>query len=229
MTIPPTASGRRGSAPLPSRARRLTRIGFDVALVGMVINLAVLVITMLVRPDLDPLQSSLSYYAIGPWGALQSAGFAAMGITSMALGLALPCMRLPRGWTRLCAILLAVSGVSALGLAVFPLGEVTLHTIIGDLHQTSGTVGGVLQLLAALTFWITVRGLPAYVWLGKITFAAFVIALTGAMLSQVAIWRPDLGIPMGATIRLLVFPLTLLWGAVALHVRHECLKLACPP
>lgn len=222
MTTPPTASGRRVSVPSSWRARRLACIGFDVALSGVAINLALLVITLLVRPDLDPLQNTLSYYAVGPWGALQSAGFTAMGIASIALGLALPQARLRRDWARPCALFLAVSGVAALGLAIFPLGRVTPHTIIGDLHQTSGTIGGVLQLIAALALWLAIRRTPAFHWLARLALAVVIVAVGGAILTQIAIWHPDLGIPLGATMRLVVLPLTILWGAVALRLRQGC-------
>ena len=60
-----------------------------VVLVGVVINLVVLVVTPVLRPELNLLEKSLSYYAVGPWGAIQAAAFLALGISSMALGVAL--------------------------------------------------------------------------------------------------------------------------------------------
>ena len=48
-----------------------------------------LVVTPVLRPDLNLLEKSLSYYAIGPWGVLQAIAFGALGISSMALGAAL--------------------------------------------------------------------------------------------------------------------------------------------
>jgi hypothetical protein len=48
------------------------------------------------------------------------------------------------------------------------------------------------------------------------------VAVIGAVLTQVAIWWPELGIPMGAVMRLAVVPLVVLWGLVALRLRHRC-------
>jgi uncharacterized membrane protein len=95
-------------------------------------------------------------------------------------------------------------------------------TLLGDTHQTAGTVGGVAQLAAALAFTIAIRADPAWSDLFRTALAMFLLAVTGAILSQVAIWWPHLGIPMGATMRLLVIPLTILWGIVALRLRRIC-------
>ena len=40
-----------------------------VVLIGVVINLVVLVVTPVLRPELNLLEKSLSYYAVGPWGS----------------------------------------------------------------------------------------------------------------------------------------------------------------
>jgi hypothetical protein len=95
-------------------------------------------------------------------------------------------------------------------------------TILGDAHQTAGTIGGVAQLAAALAFTIAVRADSAWGALFVPALAMFLLALVGALLSQVAIWWPHLGIPMGATMRLLVIPLVALWGLVALRLRQTC-------
>jgi hypothetical protein len=95
-------------------------------------------------------------------------------------------------------------------------------TILGDAHQTAGTVGGVAQLAAALAFSIAVRTDPAWSGLFMTALVMFLLALVGALLSQVAIWWPHLGVPMGATMRLLVIPLVALWGLVALRLRQRC-------
>jgi hypothetical protein len=193
-----------------------------VVLVGVVINLLVLIVTPVLRPDLNLLEKSLSYYAVGPWGAVQAAAFVALGISSVALGIALRSAGLASWWEWPVVLLLIISGVAGLALVWYPMDAPGPATILGDAHQTSGTIGGVAQLAAALAFTIAVRGDPAWGRLFVTALAMFLLALVGAILSQVAIWWPDLGIPMGATMRLLVVPLTILWGLVALRLRRTC-------
>jgi hypothetical protein len=192
-----------------------------VALIGVVINLVVLVAAPLLRPDLDLLQKSLSYYAVGPWGVLQAVSFGALGISSIALGLALRRASLP-SWLWPIVFLLAVSGVASLGLVKYPIDAPGPSTILGDAHQTAGTIGGIAQLTAALCFTVAVRADKAWGGLFVPALTAFLLALAGAILSQAAIWWPHLGIPMGATMRLLVVPLVALWGLVALRLCRTC-------
>ena len=80
-----------------------------VVLVGVVINLVVLVVTPVLRPELNLLEKSLSYYAVGPWGAIQAAAFLAPGISSMALGVALLGAHIPSPWMWLIVLLLIIS------------------------------------------------------------------------------------------------------------------------
>jgi hypothetical protein len=97
-------------------------------------------------------------------------------------------------------------------------------TFLGDAHQTAGTIGGVAQLAAALAFTIAVRADPVWRGLFIPALAMVLLALLGAILSQIEIWWPHLAIPMGATMRLLVVPLTILWGLVALRLRSRTCK-----
>jgi hypothetical protein len=122
----------------------------------------------------------------------------------------------------LIVLLLVISGVAGLGLVWYPMDAPGPATFLGDAHQTTGTIGGVAQLAAALTFTIAIHADPAWNRLFKTAATLYLLALTGAILSQVAIWWPDLGIPMGATMRLLVIPLVVLWGLVALRLSRTC-------
>ena len=191
-------------------------------LVGVVINLLVLVVTPVLRPDLNLLEKSLSYYAVGPWGTLQAIAFVALGISSVALGFALLGAKLSPPWVWPIVLLLIISGVASLALVWYPMGAPGPATILGDAHQTAGTVGGVAQLAAALAFTIAIRADPSWSGLFPTALAMLLLALLGAILSQAAIWWPHLGIPMGATMRLLVVPLVALWGLVALRLRRTC-------
>jgi hypothetical protein len=193
-----------------------------VALIGIAVNLAVLIAAPVLRPDLDLLEKSLSYYAVGPWGVIQVIAFVALGISSVALAIALRRAGPASRWIWPIIILLTVSGIASLGLVWYPMGAPGPATILGDAHQTAGTIGGVAQLAAALTFTIAIRADTAWSGLFLTALAMFLLALTGAILSQVAIWWPHLGVPMGATMRLLVIPLVALWGLVALRLRRTC-------
>jgi hypothetical protein len=193
-----------------------------VALIGVVVNLVVLAAMPVLRPDLNLLQKSLSYYAVGPWGVLQAVAFGALGISSIALCAALCHTGLATWWLWPIVLLLAVSGVASLGLVWYPIDAPGPATILGDAHQTAGTIGGVAQLTAALAFTIAVRADPAWRGLFVTALSMFLLALAGAILSQAAIWWPHLGIPMGATMRLLVIPLVALWGVVSVRLRRTC-------
>jgi hypothetical protein len=118
--------------------------------------------------------------------------------------------------------LLTLSGIASLGLVWYPIDAPGPATILGDVHQTAGTIGGVAQLAAALAFTVATRADPKWSGLSRIALAMFLLAVVGAILSQGSIWWPQLGIPMGATMRLLVIPLVVLWGLVALHLRQMC-------
>jgi hypothetical protein len=204
------------------RQNRLTCGWTLVVLFGVVINLVVLIVTPVLRPDLNLLEKSLSYYAVGPWGAIQAVAFVALGIASAALGMALLGAGISSPWTWPIVLLLIMSGVASLGLVWYPMGAPGPATILGDAHQTAGTIGGVAQLAAALAFTISIRADPSWGGLFLKALAMFLLAVTGAILSQVAIWWPHLGVPMGATMRLLVIPLVALWGLVALRLRQRC-------
>jgi hypothetical protein len=196
----------------------------DVVITGAAFNLAALIVTPLVRPDLDLFRDSLSYYAVGPWGIVQTAAFAATGLALLALAVAMSQESFRTGSPIAVAALLAFAGVASLGLVAFPMGTSGFTTPIGDLHQTAGTVGGVAQLAATLIFAVVAHGDARWAPIYPLAVIAFWIALIGAILSQLAIWRPDLGIPMGATIRLFVVPPIVLWAVVAWRIRLKCAR-----
>jgi hypothetical protein len=136
--------------------------------------------------------------------------------------LALLGARISSPWIWPIVLLLVISGVASLALVWYPMGAPGPATMLGDAHQTAGTVGGVAQLAAALAFTIAIRADPTWGALFLTALAMVLLAVTGAVLSQAAIWWPHLGIPMGATMRLLVIPLVALWGLVALRLRRTC-------
>jgi hypothetical protein len=194
----------------------------DVVLAGVIINLAALLILPLARPDLDLFKHALSYYTTGPWAMLQSGAFAAMGVASLALAIVLPAASITSRWLPLCVAMLFISGVAGLALLAYPMDALGPVTFIGDTHQTAGTIGGVAQLVAALAFTLAIRTNPRWSSLFRPALVTFSISTAAAILTQAAIWWPDRGIPMGAVMRLVVLPLILLWGIVALRLRRTC-------
>jgi hypothetical protein len=194
----------------------------DVALAGIILNLAVLVATPLLRPDLNLFRQSLSYYALGPWGVLQAAAFVALAVASLALAIVLWRSGIASRWLRFAAVSVGVAGVSSLGLVLFPMGAPGPTTFLGDTHQSAGTIGGVAELVATLALIMAIHDDPAWHDALRPAWLAFGIALFAAVLSQIAIWWPQLGIPMGATMRLFVVPLVLLWGFMAWRLRRRC-------
>jgi hypothetical protein len=98
------------------------------------------------------------------------------------------------------------------------MGGLGPSTRLGDAHQTAGTIGGVAELVATLAFMFTFEGNPAWCRLTQVAKVVFALALAGAVVTQTEIWCPDLDIPMGVAMRLVVIPLLVFWGAVALRL-----------
>ena len=210
------------TAQAPRRRTPLACRWAEIALIGVILNLVVLIATPFLRPDLNLFDKSRSYSAVGPWGVVQAVAFVAMGVASIALAIALSRIGIPSKWLHLAVATFAISGIATLGLVWYPMGAPGPATPLGDAHQTAGTIGGVAQLVAALAFALAIRDEPAWNRLLLPVWTAFVVAMVGAVLSQISIWWPDFGIPMGATMRLFVVPLVALWGVVALRLRRVC-------
>ena len=111
-------------------------------------------------------------------------------------------------------ILLLAAAPFALGLAAFPMGSGGPTTPIGDLHLTSGTLAIVLQFAAMLALLARPAGVGAMTRFAALAF----VALAAAAFIQLAIWRPDLGIPEGLAMRAVAGPALLWWGVVAFRL-----------
>jgi len=206
-------------------ASRRTLASF--ALVCLLINIVVLVLAPIVRPDLDVLQRSLSYYAVGPWAIVQNLAFASMGLASLALGIAL--FQEPRSKCQIAgSVALFVGGLSSIALVIFPIDAAGPSTFLGDTHQTAGTIGGVAQLVATLTMAIAASTDPRWQNLKLPAVFALVLSLAGAIATQVSIWWTDIGIPRGITMRLVVAPLVLFWWLVAIQLLRKDSRITPP-
>jgi hypothetical protein len=201
-------------------SRERSRMLATFALVCLLLNIAILFLAPIARPDLDVLQRSLSYYAVGPWAIVQNLAFASIGLASLALGIAL--LQAPgRSWQITSSLALLVGGLGSIALVIFPIDAAGPSTFLGDTHQTAGTIGGVAQLVATLAMAMAARTDARWdtLWIPALT--ALVLSLAGAIATQASIWWMDLGIPRGITMRLVVAPLVLFWCLVALRLLRK--------
>ncbi|HEU5432709.1 MAG TPA: DUF998 domain-containing protein [Thermomicrobiales bacterium] len=189
-----------------------------IGLLGIALNFVALVAAPMLRPDVDPVATSLSHYAVGPWGGVETGAFVALGVASVAIALALATAIPDSRPIALGAWLLGVSGVGCVGLAVFPMGRGGPTTPIGDLHLTAGTLAIVCQLAALVALNAGFVAQPGWSALSRAGWLLGGLAIIGAALQQIALWRPDLLLPEGVSIRLIVVPLLAWWGVVALRL-----------
>ncbi len=126
-------------------------------------------------------------------------------------------------WMWPIVLLLIISGVASLGLVWYPMDAPGPATILGDAHQTAGTVGGVAQLAAALAFYDRgshrssversvhdrARDVPARLGRSATVSGRDLVART-----SVSPWAP----PCASS----SIPLVVLWGLVALRLRRRC-------
>ena len=196
----------------------LLRLLCAVALVGIVANAVALVAMPLLRPDVNLLRASLSHYAVGPHGRIQSLAFVALGVACLALSAAVPraVARRPATWA--ASLLLTVAGVGMVALATVPMGVPQPHTPLGDVHQTAGTIAVVAQFGALAALLLAVRDGPEWASLRRAGVATGLVALVAAAFHQLAIWFPSLGVPEGVTIRVVLLAMLVWWALVARRI-----------
>ncbi|WP_214106059.1 DUF998 domain-containing protein [Acrocarpospora catenulata] len=109
------------------------------------VDLLVLALFHLLRPDVDPLTRPTSEYALGDFGVLAGPVTALVGIGALALAWAL--------WSgpgaRAAAIVLAVFGVAKVVQAFFPIDAPGTSTTTGLVHNVLGNVAFLALPLAA--------------------------------------------------------------------------------
>ena len=193
----------------------LLRLLSAVALVGIVANAAALVAMTLLRPDVNLLRASLSHYAVGPHGRIQTLAFGALGAACLALSVAVPRAVSRRPATWVASLLLVVAGVGMVALAAVPMGVPQPHTPLGDVHQTAGTIAVVAQFGALAALLLAVRNGPEWASLRRVGLMAGLVAFVAASFHQLAIWYPTLGVPEGVTIRVVTVVMLWWWAAVA--------------
>lgn len=200
-----------------------------VGLLGIGVNAAALMLTPMLRPDVNPLRSGLSHYAVGPWSGLQSAAFIALGIGSLTIAGALWLVSGGNLWTRIAAVLLGLASFNFAGLAIFPMGEGGPMTPIGDLHLTAGTFAIGWQFLSVGALLLGLRAWHHKEQIIRLGIVLLGITLLGAASVQIAIWRPDLQIPEGLAMRVVIVPLLLWWTLIALTIRRRAASSRAEP
>ena len=133
-----------------------------VAVVGVLYFVAAVSVAELLRPMYDPVQHTISELAVGRDGWIQVSAFVMLGVSLLALQHGL--------WRRLRATLLSRSGLILLALcaaatfvaAAFPtdLKGSVVHTVSGDVHAWTASVGYGCLILGALLLSIHFRHDP---------------------------------------------------------------------
>ena len=201
--------------PVPAPTDPVVRVLSAVATLGVLANVAALVAMPLLRPDVNLLRASLSHYAVGPFGYVQSLAFVALGAACLALSVAVPRAVSRRPATWVASLLLVVAGVGMVALAAVPMGVPQPHTPLGDVHQTAGTIAVVAQFGALAALLLAVRNGPEWASLRRVGLMAGLVAFVAASFHQLAIWYPTLGVPEGVTIRVVTVVMLWWWAAVA--------------
>lgn len=207
----------RSDPRLPSPIAALAVVG----LLGVIVNAAALIAAPLLRPEIGLIDGALSQYGIGPWAAVQNAGFVALGVGSLAIAAALSLTAKSSWWLSLGTALLALAAAASIGLAVFPMNAPGPTTTFGDTHQTVGTLAIGLHLAAMLGTTIAFRANRDWANLYRPGLVLFAIALANALLTQAELLWPALPIPFGVVMRLVVVPVLLWWGVFAVRLRRK--------
>ena len=157
-------------------------------IVGLVLYVILDVIAQLLPPHYNAISQAESDLAVGPYGFVMTINFVVRGLLSLALVWALSRAASKSGLSRTGLVLLALWGIGALVLALFPTdlagAKPTLHGIIHLFVALLAFICGAIgELLLALRFakaepWRSLRA-PALV-IAILAIILFVILLMSA-------------------------------------------------
>ena len=157
-------------------------------IVGLVLYVILDVIAQLLPPHYNAISQAESDLAVGPYGFVMTINFVLRGLLSLALVWALSRAASKSGLSRTGLVLLAIWGIGALVLALFPTdlagAKPTLHGIIHLFVALLAFICGAIgELLLALRFakaepWRSLRA-PALV-IAILAIILFVILLMSA-------------------------------------------------
>jgi hypothetical protein len=142
----------------PTRRRGTTVLFSAVATVGFAYVLAVTVAVHFLRPDLSPVSSPISEYAVGPDGLLFASALFTWGVAALALAAGLHQYVRPSGPSRTGLALLAVFGIGLIIASFFPMDvpfppkdfSPSSFTAAGFTHIFSATVATTCFPIAAI-------------------------------------------------------------------------------
>jgi Protein of unknown function (DUF998) len=127
-------------------------------IIGMSYVLVAVVAVHVLRPDLDPLASPISQYAVGPYGVFMASALLIWGLASLILAVGLQrCVR-PSGWLWGGVPVLVVFAAGLVSTSIFPMDvpfppesfSPKSFTIVGLIHVLSATIASVCFPFAAL-------------------------------------------------------------------------------
>ena len=157
-------------------------------IVGLVLYVILDVIAQLLPPHYNAISQAESDLAVGPYGFVMTINFVVRGLLSLALVWALSRAASKSGLSRTGLVLLAIWGIGALVLALFPTdlagAKPTLHGVIHLFVALLAFICGAIgELLLALRFakaepWRSLRA-PALV-IAILAIILFVILLMSA-------------------------------------------------
>ncbi len=100
-----------------SRAQLLAAVG----LVGPAVGTAALAALHLLRPDVND-TSTISAYAVGPYGWLMTAAFLALGVGALALAIGIRRATTRSRWSLVGSLLVGLFGIGFVLAGIFPVG-----------------------------------------------------------------------------------------------------------
>jgi hypothetical protein len=154
---------------------RLTRQLPIVGLAGTAFFVVAVLALHVLQPGND---QAISTYAVGPYGALMTAAFLALGCGSWALVLSIPRILAPAARSRIGLVLLATAATGTLLSAVFrtdPPGAA--QTTTGMLHEQVGLVTFVCLVIGILLFSLRFKGDPRWPAIPRVSLALALVAL----------------------------------------------------
>jgi hypothetical protein len=128
------------------------------AIIGISYVLVAVVAVHFLRPDLDPLASPISQYAVGPYGIIMTSALLIWGLVSLRLAVALHRSVRPSRWLGRGLLLLVVFAIGLVSTSIFAMDipfpperfSPTTFTAVGLIHVLSATIASVCFPFAAL-------------------------------------------------------------------------------
>lgn len=134
----------RSMDPSPADARLLSTAALGtIGVLGVAYFAATLVAMHAIRADLDPVDRTISEYALGAWGALMGLAWVVCGVAVLALALGLHRSLEPGRHARLAVWSMVFAGLAGFVVSGLFTTDVpgTTGTFVGGVHSTVGSIG----------------------------------------------------------------------------------------